>query len=58
MKGITLELINKNIEKLYNEVELIKNILSEERELSEWAKKELEMARETPETEYIDLKDI
>ena len=58
MKGVTLEVINKNIEKLYNEVELIKNILSEERELSEWAKKELERARETPETEYVDLKDI
>ena len=58
MKGVTLEVINKNIEKLYNEVELIKNILSEERELSEWAKKELERARETPETEYVDLEDI
>lgn len=41
MELVTLELINKNIEKLYNEVELIKNVLYEEHELSEWAKKEL-----------------
>ena len=58
MKEVTLEVVNKNIERLYSEVELIKNILSEEYELSEWAKKELKKARETPESEYIDLKDL
>ena len=55
---MTLEIINKNIENLYNEVKLIKSILSEEYELSEWAKKELKKARETPQEEYINLKDI
>ena len=58
MESVTLEIINKNIENLYNEVKLIKSILSEEYELSEWAKKELKKARETPQEEYINLKDI
>ena len=58
MQSVTLEVINKNIEKLYNEVKLIKNILSEEYELSKWAKGELKKARETPEDEYINLSDV
>ena len=58
MESVTLEVINKNIEKLYNEVELIKSILLEEYGLSGWAKKELKKARETPEEEYINLNHI
>ena len=52
METVTLEVINNKIEKLYGEVELIKNILSEEYGLSGWAKKELGEARKTPDSEF------
>ena len=51
--NITLDVINRNIEKLYNEVEFIKNMLSEEYELSSWAKKELAEARKSPDSKLI-----
>jgi len=53
MKTVTLDVINSNLEKLYNEVELIKNILSEEYELSSWAKNELLEARKIPDSKLI-----
>ena len=51
--NITLDVINSNIKKLYNEVELIKNILSEEYGLSSWAKNELLEARKIPDSKLI-----
>ncbi len=45
--------INKKLDRLVKDVELIKNIVSEEGELTDWAKKELEEARKTPRSEYI-----
>ncbi len=53
MKTVTLNVINSNLKKLYNEVEFIKNILSEEYELSSWAKNELSEARKIPDSKLI-----
>ena len=39
----------KEIKQLIRDVALIKNILLEEGELSNWAKRELEIARKNPE---------
>lgn len=58
MKTVTLEVINSNLEKLYNEVEFIKNILSEEYELSSWAKNELAEARKTPDSKLINHDEV
>jgi len=48
----------KDIRKLIEDVALIKQVLSigkkdPEGELTHWAKKQLEIARKTPESEYI-----
>ena len=58
MKTITLDVINSNIEKLYNEVEFIKNMLSEEYELSRWAKNELSEARKIPDSKLINHNEV
>ena len=58
MQTVTLKTIHKDVVRLYTDIELIKNILLEEYELSDWAKKEIKKARETPESEYIDLNDL
>ena len=56
--NITLDVINRNIEKLYNEIEFIKNMLSEEYELSSWAKKELVEARKILDSKLISHDDV
>ena len=54
----TLDHLHKELLRVKTDVELIKNILVEEGELSDWAKKQLKIARETPESEYVDLEDV
>ncbi len=44
--------------KLVNDVELIKNILMSEGELTDWAKNELKNAREESEDEYTPLEEL
>lgn len=51
----TLETLHKDLKKLKKDIEYIKNILSEDFELSEHAKKLLKNARKTPVSEYVDL---
>ncbi len=51
----TLEMLHEEMKELKKDVEYIKGILSEDFELSEHAKKALKEARETPESEYVDL---
>ncbi len=51
----TIETIHEEIHEIKKDVDFIKNILSEEYELSEYAEKELKEARETPESEYADV---
>ena len=50
--------VNKNILKMRKDIELIKNILISEGELSEYAKKELAKARQEKEEEYTDLEEL
>jgi hypothetical protein len=50
--------VNKNIMKMRRDIELIKNILIAEGELSEYAKKELAKARAEKEEEYTSLDEI
>jgi len=58
MDVVTLESIKRDIKKLSADIELIKNILIEKYELSDWAKNELKKARETPENEYVGINEI
>ena len=48
----------KDIKQLIQDVALIKSILMSERELTDWAKKELIMARETPVSECISHEEV
>jgi len=50
--------LREDIRKLVVDVALIKNLLAEEGELSDWAKEELKKAREEPEEDYIELEDL
>ncbi|MBU1202281.1 MAG: hypothetical protein KJ583_05450 [Nanoarchaeota archaeon] len=51
----SIEVLHKDLTSLKKDIEFIKHILREDYELSEFAKKALKEARETPESEYIDL---
>jgi len=48
----------KDIKRLIQDVALIKNILMSERELTDWARKELREARETPVSECISHEEV
>ncbi|HLD89210.1 MAG TPA: hypothetical protein VI894_03310 [Candidatus Nanoarchaeia archaeon] len=48
-----IEHMHKDIEELKRDISIIKHILTEEGELTEYAKNELAEARSTPESEYI-----
>lgn len=54
--------IDERLIKIARDMELIKGLLmpkvDDEGELSEWAKQELERARNTPESEYISLDEV
>jgi hypothetical protein len=50
--------IRNDIKKLLVDVALIKSVLFEERELTDWAKSELKKAREESEEEYLSLEEL
>ena len=50
--------MHKDLEELKQDVALIKHILSEEGKLSDYAKKSLEEARKTPDSEYLKHEDL
>ena len=52
-----LKEMNENLIKLREDVELIKNILMSEGELSDWAKEELQEARKRTEKDYVSLEE-
>ena len=58
METVTLETIHKDLEYIKDNIDFLKHVMEEEYELSDWAKKELKKARETPEDKYIDLGDL
>ena len=45
--------IQDNLSQMKRDIELIKNILISEGELTDWAEKELDKARQLPESQYI-----
>ena len=51
----TLETVHKDLLQLKKDISYIKSVLREDFELSDYAKKALKEARETPESEYVDL---
>lgn len=50
-----LKSVEKELRNIRKDLDFIKNILSENFELSEHAKKALKEARETSESEYVEL---
>lgn len=56
--AITIEHLHKDMVYLKRDIELIKHILEEDYELSGKVKKALARARETPESEYVDLDEL
>jgi|GEM_PF-1083489 len=54
--------IDERLIKLARDIEIIKGLLmpkvDDEGELSDWAKNELERARNTPESEYVSLDEV
>ena len=54
----TLEHLHKELMSVKTDINLIKNILAEKGQLTEWAKKQLKEARKTPEKKYIHLEDV
>jgi len=51
----SIETIHEELVVIRKDLDYIKGILGEDFELSDYAKKALKEARNTPETEYIDL---
>ena len=52
---VTIETVHQEIMELKKDMDFIKFVLSEKFELSDYSKKTLKEARETPESEYVDL---
>ncbi len=55
---IDTNMLHRDMEKIRRDVELIKNILMSEGELTSWAKNALREARKEKESKYIDLEDL
>jgi hypothetical protein len=58
MGTVTLEKIQSEIKSLQKDVTLLKRIVAESQELSDWAKKELKLARDAPLKKYSSQKDV
>lgn len=55
---ITISTIHEDLLKMRKDIELLKNILISEGELTPFAIKSLKKAREEPESSYTDLSDL
>ena len=58
MEAVTVETIHQEITGVHNDIQLIKNILLEEYELSEETLMKLEEARKVPDSELIDHEEV
>lgn len=58
MANVSIEHIHKEVVSIKRDVELIKNILSEEGKLTPAAKKKLAKARATPMSKYVGLEEL
>ena len=56
-ENLTLQHIHEDIKGMKQQLQLLSNILSEEKELSDWAKQELTKARTVPDSDLVDLKE-
>ncbi len=55
MTDTIMEHMHKDIEVLKRDISIIKHILSEEGDLTREAKKRLAKARQTPDSQYVEL---
>lgn len=53
-----IDLVYNDLESIKKDLAFIKNLLSEDYELSDWAKKELANSRKTNTKEYVELDEI
>ena len=58
MRTVTLEHVHEDIKSVKKDLEFLKQIITEDFELSSWAKKELVAARKTGREKYIQHKEI
>ena len=58
MEPISLKTIHEDLSNLRKDVQFIKHLIAEDFDLSKQAKKQLEEARKTPRTEYLNHQDI
>jgi DNA gyrase/topoisomerase IV subunit A len=58
MAAVTMEKIQSEIKSLQKDVAILKRIVADKQELSDWAKKELKLARDAPLKKYSSQKDI
>lgn len=58
MTDVEIKHMHEDIEVLKRDMAIIKHILSEEGELTEQAKKDLEEARKTPRSKFISHEDL
>ncbi len=52
------QILHEDLECIKQELRVIKHILTEDFELSNWAINELEKARQTPKSEYVSQKKV
>lgn len=55
---IDAKTLHKDMTQIRRDLELIKNVLISEGELTDWAKNSLEEARKEDESKYTDLEDL
>ena len=53
-----IQVLRRDVARMRNEIEEIKDAVFDETELTEWAKKELEIARNEDPSTYTDLEDL
>lgn len=58
MTELDIEHIHEDLIELKRDISVIKHILSEEGQLTEWAKKALQDARSEPEDKYTNLDEL
>ncbi len=58
MTELNIQHIHEDLIELKRDISVIKHILSEEGQLTDWAKKELQEARSESKDKYIDLDEL
>jgi hypothetical protein len=58
MKSNEVTISSKGVIQMKHDIELIKNHLLSETELTDWARKELEEARNAPRESYVSLEEM